>query len=146
LEGYSGVMRAASLSPLPWEAIRPRPERSQEGVEATRELLASPEGEGVTAILTATDSMAMGALRALYDVGVKVPERMAIASFGGASIAEYMQPPLTTMTLPMRLIGEQAARLLLSRIDGDSSPYQNILLPTELTVRASCGASLRETT
>ena len=144
LDGYNSVMRAAGLTPLAWEAIRPRAERSQEGMEATRELLASPEGEGVTALLTATDTMAMGALRALYDAVVKVPDEMAIASFGGASAAEYMQPPLTTMTLPMRAIGEQAARLLLSRIDGDVSPNQNILLPTELTIRASCGATLRK--
>lgn len=144
LEGYSTVLRASGLVPLPWEALRPKPERSEEAVEATRELLAASEGEGVTAILTATDSMAMGALRALYDAGMRVPEQMAVASFGGASIAEYMQPPLTTMTLPMRAIGEQAARLLLSRIDGNKSPCQNILLPTELTVRASCGASIRE--
>jgi LacI family transcriptional regulator len=115
-------------------------------MEATRELLADREGQGVTALLSATDTMAMGVLRALYDVGMKVPEQMALASFGGASTADYMQPPLTTMTLPMRAIGEQAARLLLSRIDGDTSPHQNILLPTELTVRASCGASLREKT
>ncbi len=144
LDGYSSVMREAGLVPLIWEAIRPRAERSQEGMEATRELLLDREGQGVTALLTATDSTAMGALRAMYDAGKKVPEQMALVSFGGASTAEYMQPPLTTMTLPMRAIGEQAARLLLSRIDGDVSPCQNILLPTELIVRASCGASLRE--
>jgi LacI family transcriptional regulator len=144
LDGYNGVMREAGLLPLAWEAIRPRSERSQEGMEATRELLLDREGQGVTALLTASDSTAMGALRALYDAGIKVPEQMAIASFGGASIADYLQPPLTTMTLPMRAIGEQAARLLLRRIDGDTSPHQNILLTTELTVRASCGASLRE--
>ncbi|MBC8101447.1 MAG: substrate-binding domain-containing protein, partial [Cytophagales bacterium] len=128
----------------PWEAIRPRAERSEEGMEATRELLADREGREITAVLTATDSTAMGALRALYDAGVKVPEQMAIVSFGGAFTAEYMQPPLTTITLPMRAIGEQAARLLLDRIDGDTSPHRNILLPTELTVRVSCGATLRD--
>ncbi|MBC8101464.1 MAG: LacI family DNA-binding transcriptional regulator, partial [Cytophagales bacterium] len=84
LDGYRSVLREAGLTSFPWEAIRPRAERSEEGMEATRELLADREGRKITAVLTATDSTAMGALRALYDAGVKVPEQMAIVSFGGA--------------------------------------------------------------
>lgn len=143
LDGYRSVMRESGLAPLPWEAIRPRAERSEEGREATRELLLDKDGQGVTALLAATDSTAMGALRALYDAGIKVPDQMAIMGFGGSTVAEYMQPPLTTMTLPMRALGEQAARLLLDRIAGDTSPRKNILLPTELTIRDSCGARKR---
>jgi len=144
LDGYSSVMREVGLTPMPWEAIRARAERSEEAREATRELLLDKEGKGVTAILASTDSAAMGALRALYDAGISVPDQMAIMSFGGAAVAEYMQPPLTTMTLPMRALGEHAARTLLDRIAGDTSPHRNILLPTELTIRDSCGARKRE--
>ncbi len=141
-EGYESVMRELSLKPLPWEVVRAREHSRQEGLEAMRELLNDRAGDGVTAVLASSDSMAMGALRALYDGGWKVPTEMALMAFGGAEAGEYLHPPLTTMTLPMRAIGEQAAALLLSRIDGDvTTPPRHVLLPTELTIRASCGAT-----
>jgi DNA-binding LacI/PurR family transcriptional regulator len=108
-------------------------------MESTRELLRSPAGEGVTAILAATDSTAMGALRALHDAKRVVPDEIALISFGGTFTADYLNPPLTTMTLPMRELGRRAARLLLSRIEGDTSPFQHLILPTELVVRGSSG-------
>jgi len=143
LDGYQNALRAAGLTPLPWEAVRPHPERSEEGMEATRELLRSPAGEGVTAILAATDSTAMGALRALHDAKRAVPDEIALISFGGTFTADFLNPPLTTMTLPMRELGRRAARLLLSRIEGDTSPYKHLILPTELVVRGSSGLAHR---
>lgn len=143
LQGYQSVMKEARLEPIPWEALRPRHERSLEGLEATRELLADKAGKGVTAILGATDSTAMGVLRALHDAEKKVPEEMALMGFGGASTAEYMHPPLSTVTLPMRALGEHAARILLDRIEGADGPARHVLLPTQLTVRASCGGTPR---
>ena len=143
LEGYQSVLREAGLEPVLWEAVRARSERSQEGMEATRELLADKAGEGVTAILAATDSTAMGALRALFDAGCPVPQKMAVIGFGGTSFSEYLQPPLTTVTLPMRALGEQAARILLERIEGSTAPPRHVVLGTQLTVRASCGATLK---
>ena len=141
LEGYESVMRELGLKPLPWEAVYPREHRRQEGREATRDLLVDKQGEGVTAILASSDSMAMGALRALHDAGRQVPDDVALMGFDGAEAGDYLEPPLTTMTLPMRAIGEQAARLLLARIEGDkTTPPRHILLPAELVVRASCGA------
>ncbi|MBC7806843.1 MAG: LacI family DNA-binding transcriptional regulator [Akkermansiaceae bacterium] len=141
LQGYQSVMKEARLEPIPWEALRPRNERSLEGLEAGRELLADKAGKGVTAILAATDSTAMGVLRALHDAEKKVPEEIALMGFGGASTAEYMHPPLSTVTLPMRALGEHAARILLDRIEGADGPPRHVLLPTQLTIRASCGAA-----
>ena len=141
LEGYESVMREMGLRSLPWEVARPRPLPRQEGLEAMRELLADKAGEGVTAVLASSDSFAMGALRALHDANRAVPGDIALMGFDGAEAGEYLEPPLTTMTLPMRAIGEQAARLLLARIEGDTSPFRHILLPAALTVRASCGGA-----
>lgn len=141
LEGYESVMREMGLKALPWEATYAREHRRQEGLEAMRDLLHDKAGEGVTAVLASSDSMAMGALRALHDAGLDVPGDMALMGFDGAEAGEYLEPPLTTMTLPMRAIGEQAAKLLLARIEGDkSTPPRHILLPAELVIRASCGA------
>lgn len=146
LEGYESVLRESGLPPLAWEAIEARPHPRQEGREAVRDLLADRAGAEVTALFCATDSMAMGALRALYDAGRRVPQDMALMGFGGLELGEYLEPPLSTMTLPMRGIGAQAARLLLDRIEGGgtsaanrTTPPRHILLPAQLTVRASCG-------
>jgi LacI family transcriptional regulator len=144
LEGYESVMRELGLKPLPWEAAYPREHRRQEGLEAMRDLLRDRAGRDVSAVLASSDSMAMGALRALHDAGREVPDDVALMGFDGAEAGEYLEPPLTTMTLPMRAIGEQAARLLLSRIEGDkTTPPRHILLPAALVVRASCGAIKR---
>lgn len=141
LTGYRDAMQKAGFAPLPWEAVRVRPERSEEGREAAEELLRTPEGKAVTAIIAATDSTAMGVLRALYDAGKSVPGEVAVMGFGGAFTAAYLQPPLTTVALPMRDIGAQAARLLLKRIEGDTSEPQRVVLKTELVARASSGVN-----
>jgi LacI family transcriptional regulator len=140
LDGYQAAMREAGHKALPWEAVHPRPEKSEEGMDAMRELLHSPQGRDVTAVLVATDTTAMGALRALHDAGRNIPRDMAVISFGGTFTADYLHPPLTTMTLPMRALGAQAAELLLARIAGDASPYRHVVLPTELVMRASSGS------
>jgi DNA-binding LacI/PurR family transcriptional regulator len=139
LQGYEEEMRSASLKPRPWEIVRSSGERSEEGREAIRELLKSPVGEGMTAILAATDSTAMGVMRALYDAGKRVPDDVSVMGFGGTVAAEFTHPPLTTMRLPMRAMGAEAARLLLRRIEGDDAPFEHIILPTELIVNGSTG-------
>jgi LacI family transcriptional regulator len=139
LEGYERALADVGLEPLICPAKQARPERSEEGREAASELLQSPRGEGVTAILAATDSTAMGVLRALHDRSLAVPSQVAVVGFGGAFTAAYLQPPLTTVALPMHEMGAQAARLLLQRIEGDDSPPYRHTLPTRLVERASSG-------
>jgi LacI family transcriptional regulator len=137
LDGYQNALREAGLTPLPF-AAKPRVERSMEGLEAVRDLFSQPHYDGVTGILAATDNTAMGAMRALHDMGRRIPEDVAVISFGGTFTADFLHPPLTTMTLPMREIGRQAATLLLERIAGSSAPLEHRILPTELVKRQSC--------
>lgn len=142
LDGYGSVMREMGLAPLPWEVTLTREHRRQEGREAMQDLLADRAGANVTAVLASSDAMAMGVLRALHDAGRRVPGDVALMGFDGVEAGEYLEPPLSTMAMPMRVIGEQAARLLLSRIEGDiTTPPRHVVLPAQLTVRASCGAS-----
>jgi LacI family transcriptional regulator len=143
LQGYEEAMREAGLKPIPWEVVHHSGERSEEGRVATRELLASPKGQGLTAILAATDSTAMGVLRALYDAKKRVPEDISVVGFGGTPAADFTHPPLTTMRLPMRALGAEAARLLLRRTEGDEAPFEHIILPTELIVNGSTGPAPR---
>jgi LacI family transcriptional regulator len=143
LQGYQDAMQRAGRRAQPWEVVHSYSERGEEGREAVRELLKSPEGKGVTAILAATDSTAMGVLRALHDAGKRVPDDISVVGFGGTFAADFTYRPLTTMRLPMRLLGAEAARLLFRRIEGDESPFEHLVLPTELVENGSTGPAPR---
>ena len=141
LAGYEDALREAHLTPHLWPAQTTRPERSEEGWETTREKWRNENGDGVTALLAATDSTAMGVLRALREAGKSVPYEVAVVSFGGTFTAEYLYPALTTLTLPMRAVGAEAAACLLARLGGNGGPPQSVVLPCELMVRQSCGGA-----
>lgn len=139
--GYESAMRARNLLPLWWKVTTPGADRRHEGFETVRDRLAAPGASNVSAVLAATDSMAMGALRACHDARRSVPADIAVMGFGGADVGAYLEPPLSTIALPRRALGEGAARLLLGRLEGGESPPQHLVLPTQLVVRASCGGT-----
>lgn len=139
LAGYMDALHTASNKPNLWPAQRARSERSEEGWETTKQKWQNNESDGITAILSATDSTAMGVLRALREAGQNVPRDVAVVSFGGTFTAEYLFPALTTMTLPMRSVGADAAALLLERMGGSDGLVQDLVLPCALVVRESCG-------
>jgi LacI family transcriptional regulator len=62
--------------------------------------------------------MAVGAYRAVHDLGLHIPRDVAIASFNDISVAQFLNPPLSTVRLPAEEIGETAVELLLERIGG----------------------------
>jgi len=93
------------------------------------------------AVFAANDTMALGALRALRESGLSVPGDVAIVGFDDIPAAAVAPPPLTTVRQPVRQIGELAARTLLELIDQPESAPRRIVVPTELVVRASCGAN-----
>jgi LacI family transcriptional regulator len=105
-----------------------------------RLLSASP-----TAVFVASDSMAIGALKALREAGKQVPQDVALVGYDDIPIASLIEPGLTTVRQPIERMGSMAAELLLSMLnhptDGEA-PAHRIILPTELVVRASCGSTL----
>lgn len=108
------------------------------GHKAARRLLALDPRP--TAIFAANDSMAIGALSALREAGVRVPEDMAVAGFDDIPIARYLSPPLSSVHVPIRGLGVRAVeRLLLAMTNGEEKTRE--VLPTRLVVRESCGGS-----
>ncbi|WP_369038314.1 LacI family DNA-binding transcriptional regulator [Stenotrophomonas maltophilia] len=80
-----------------------------------------------TAIFCFSDQMALGALAACRDLGIRVPEQVSIAGFDDLASSRYLTPPLTTIRQPMREIGERAVALLLAIIDQVDVPLQQTL-------------------
>jgi len=103
-----------------------------------RLLSASP-----TAIFVASDMMAIGALKALRQAGLRVPEDIALVGFDDVPIATAVEPALTTVRQPIGRLGSMAADLLLNLLENSSdaqASVHRIVLPAELVVRNSCGA------
>jgi LacI family transcriptional regulator len=76
------------------------------------------EGRKVDALVLFNDSMAVGAYRAIHELGLRIPDDIAVASFNDISVAQFMNPPLSTVHLPAEEIGETAVELLLERASG----------------------------
>ena len=98
------------------------------------------DGAAFDAVFTSDDESAIGALRALADAGLRVPEQVAVVGFDDQDLSPFLSPPLTTVHAPTRLVGETAARQLIRLIRGEIIEPE-ILLPTELVLRASCGCA-----
>lgn len=110
------------------------------GYQMTHELLALSDLPD--ALFCASDSLAVGALEALRERGVRVPEDIAVVGFDNRNFAKYQRPPLTTVALPLVEMGTKAGQLLIDAIH-TGSPQQAELIEVEcqLVVRQSCGAA-----
>lgn len=92
------------------------------------------------AIFVQSDTMAAGVLRALRNHGLSVPDDVAVVGFDDAPLASLLDPPLTTVRQPIRLLGFMAVELLLDILeDRGEKERGNPVLPVELVVRSSCG-------
>jgi DNA-binding LacI/PurR family transcriptional regulator len=112
--------------------------------EAGRRAMAAMLVDRPDAVFVGTDRMAVGALRAIREAGMRCPEDVAIVSFDGIISPDQTDPRLTSVTQPVAQMAAQAVVLLQAVIDGSGDPAEQIVLPTELVVRESCGAALRK--
>lgn len=94
-------------------------------------------GTRPTAIVAASDLMAIVTMNSLFRNGLSVPNDVAVIGISNIDMAKYTTPPLTTVHIPTEEIGVVAADMLLSRINGNDLLPQNIILPTSLLVRNS---------
>ncbi|HSJ32754.1 MAG TPA: LacI family DNA-binding transcriptional regulator [Longimicrobiales bacterium] len=138
LRGAHEALRAAGVEPAPELEVAGDFSESSGHAAASRLLELT---EPVTALFAANDSMAIGALSALGEAGVRVPEQMAVAGFDDIPIARYVTPPLTTVRVSMPELGGRATRRLFEAMSSRGrEACRQELLATELTVRRSCGA------
>jgi LacI family transcriptional regulator len=81
--------------------------------------------------------MAMGAMLAVRELGLRCPEDVSIVGFDNLEIVKLLQPPLTTVQQPVYTLGANAAELLIKRISGSAEAPKEIVLETELIRRGS---------
>ncbi|MCP4537409.1 MAG: LacI family transcriptional regulator [Chloroflexi bacterium] len=141
LVGYRQAMEEAELC-LDKVPVRYGNFHEESGRVAMEQLLDLPEPP--TAVFVASDLVAFGALVLIKERGLQVPLDVAMVGFDDVQLANYVDPPLTTMRLPAYELGYRAATLLMQIIGGEPVEEREILLQTELVVRQSCGADGRE--
>ncbi|MFI8068453.1 LacI family DNA-binding transcriptional regulator [Streptomyces sp. NPDC086033] len=92
-----------------------------------------------TALVTANNAMTIGALRALRDRGLSVPDDLALCCFDDFAWADLFSPRLTAIAQPSREIGAQAVRVLLERLAAPDRPARTVRLDCTFVHRTSCG-------
>ncbi|GAB4564335.1 MAG: LacI family DNA-binding transcriptional regulator [Anaerolineae bacterium] len=107
------------------------------GYEAAQALLA--RGRRFTALFSGNDQMAIGAMRAFREAGLRIPEDVAIVGYDGIPMSEYTSPPLSTMVQPMQKVGQLAAKILIDHIEHPGQPPIELLLDATLVCRGTCG-------
>lgn len=130
LAGYEEAMRAAGLA----SRVAEGRSRIEGGAEATEELL---RGGAPAALIIGNNLMAIGALRALRARGLRVPAQMAVVAIDNPFWTEIVEPPLTVLAQPVRLMAEHIVALLRDRLETGRTDARRVVVACELIERAS---------
>ena len=131
-DGLCAVLREAGIEPDP-ALQRDAITTEEAGLEAARDLIAS--GAQFDAIFAGSDLIAIGAMRALAEAGLQVPDDVAVVGFDDIPSASLTSPPLTTIQQDTRGAGERLVETLIAQIEGEELPPAR--LPTRLITRGS---------
>lgn len=112
----------------------------RDGYHAMNSLLQLPENERPSAIVAVNDPVAIGAMDAIREAGLKVPDDFAIVGFSDDIRAKLMASPLTTVHQPAYELGKKAASKLIKTIEDNTEPIESVQLITKLIIRKSCGS------
>lgn len=109
----------------------------ESGIRAIELILAM--GERPTAILASNDLMAVGCIAALKEAGLRIPEQFSVMGIDDIPFARFIDPPLTTISIPLYLLGKIGMERLLQIRRGELAGQGELVLPHKLIVRASTG-------
>jgi DNA-binding LacI/PurR family transcriptional regulator len=112
----------------------------KDGYRAAQVLLSQTNAP--TAIVTADDIIALGAMAAAQNQGFEVGQDLVITGYGDALLAEYAQPPLTTVYRPTYTLGQQAARMLITHLRGEVLANEYVVIKPSLVIRQSSDLAL----
>lgn len=135
--GYRDELQRHNLAFDP-DLVQPGDWEIESGYAATQHLLklALPP----TAVFAANDLMALGAIYAIHDAGLNVPDDMAVVGYDNRDFARIVRPRLTTVVMPVYEMGEVATAALLAQIADGREEAEEIKVRGELIVRDTCGA------
>lgn len=141
LQRHAGFKRTMERHGLNAERIVPCPVTRGAGYQAIRDLLSEPEPP--SAAVAYNDRVGLGIIAGLTDDGLTVGRDFALVGFDDLEQAVVSRPALTTIATRPQTVGQEAARLLIARLERPDDPPETRYVPTQLVVRDSCGAKLK---
>ncbi|MFC0213183.1 catabolite control protein A [Paenibacillus chartarius] len=138
-QGYKRALEEAGIQ-VREQFVRVGNYRYESGMEAAKYFL--EQEQRPTAIFSATDEMAIGAIHAIQDQGLRVPEDVSVISIDNIRMASMVRPQLTTVAQPMYDIGAVSMRLLTKLMNKDAVEQSQVVLPHEIIRRKSTRSSV----
>lgn len=141
LEGYRFALESIGVQYEP-NLVRVGKWHEDSGYRLTHELMTLKDPPD--SIFCASDSLAVGAIDALHELGLDVPRDVSIVGFDNRNFSAYQRPPLTSIALPLYEMGTMAGDLLIKQVVGQPLPVQQQIhiVPCQLVHRVSCGVPL----
>jgi len=140
-KGWRDALRAAGIQP-PADWLVPAGFMEGDGYEGMKRLLTLRPR--VDAVFAANDPAAIGAMKAIWQAGLRVPDDIAVVGVGDIAHGDMLRVPLTTVSWSRMDVGRQAAELLLNRLEHETDapePPRRVIVPPRLVVRDSCGGA-----
>jgi LacI family transcriptional regulator len=134
VEGFRAAMGAAGVEPRAYHCAY----HDESATRCIKELLRVEPRP--TALFVAAGDLVTPALTATRELGLAVPSDLALAAFDDHPYYEYFRPPITAVSQPTHDLGQAAADLLFALMDGEPPERRDIILPTRLVIRRSCGS------
>jgi LacI family transcriptional regulator len=139
LAGFQRTMRQANL-PINEDFLEESDFTQRDGYRAGQTLLS--KSESPTAIIAADDVVALGVMAAAQDQGLEIGQDLAVTGYGDILLAEYAQPPLTTIHRSTYGLGQQACRMLIGRLHGEKLEHEQVVFKPSLVIRQSSDLAL----
>ncbi|SAK78087.1 LacI family transcriptional regulator [Caballeronia glebae] len=136
LAGYRDALEEAGIEPRP-EWLIELDSLDYDAGERAAAQLASLGDARPSAAFAVSDTLAIGVMNGFRGAGLAVPDDVAVVGFDDIAVAAHVDPPLTTVSQPMQLLGETAAELLLKRLRDPRADVPGVLLPHRLIQRRS---------
>lgn len=134
-KSYAQVLEAHGIEAKPaWQVVVPSysPEAGRQGMQTLLE-----RDKSLSAVFAITDELAIGAIRALNEAKIRVPEDISVIGFDDIDISGFIEPALTTIHQPIVDMGERTAELMCELIDEGKGPHPHVVLPHWLVERES---------
>jgi len=135
LQGYASALHGFGVSPDP-ALIFEGDYTYNAGARGAVHLL--EQADPPSAILCANDTMAIGAIKAIRERGLGVPEDVSVIGFDDIAVSSQVFPPLTTVAAPVTKIATTAVKMLISLIEGEVLEHRHVALSPRLVSRGSC--------
>jgi len=139
LKGYKKALEEKGID-FSEDMVRYTNWETESGYYETKKFLMTKR-DRITGIFACNDKVAVGAYRAIKELGMKIPENISIVGYGNLDIGYLLESPLTTVEQHPEKIGEKVYGLLMERLEGkrDFHDIRKIIVDTELVIRESCG-------